>query len=161
MKRGIPSLLILLLASVAAGSGYWLGFRHGSHLSLMADAVPRGAVAIGNLRLLEKGQTDSVRFYLESEVDTGLTSWNELGQAPLRPELNLLFGSDVVPGYETYVRKLALYRKGHPSPLDNPELTQQVLKQLQSGDPNYAQEFAEGDLKRRQAIHEMLQRYGQ
>ena len=73
MKRHLLlGTAVLLLASATAAGGYWLGFRHGANLALVIDAVPRGVMAVGNLRLLEKGQPESVRFYLESEVDTGL-----------------------------------------------------------------------------------------
>jgi hypothetical protein len=160
MKRYLLlGTVALLLASAAAVGGYWLGFRHGCRLGLMADAAPRGAVAIGNLRLLEKGQTDSVRFYLESEVDSGLIWWNELDRFPLRRALNTLSGGDVIPGDETYVRRLAIYRKEHPSPLDDRRLNQEMLEHVP--DPAVIKDLEEGDRTRRQVIKEMLQKYGQ
>src|ERR1700752_1040984 len=131
----------LLLASAAAAGGYWLGFRHGSRLGLMADAAPRGAVAIGNLRLLEKGQTDSVRFYLESEVDSGLMWWHELDRFPLRGALNTLTGGDVIQGDEQCVPSLASYRREHPSPLDDPNLTQRMLEHVAATDPSGAKDL--------------------
>jgi hypothetical protein len=160
MKRHlILGTAALLLALGAAVGGYWLGFRHGSRLALMADAAPRGAVAIGNLHLLEKGQTNSVRFYLESEVDSGLMWWHELDQFPLRRALNALSGGDVIPGDEMYVRRLAIYRKEHPSPLDDPSLNREMLEHMP--DPSVVNDLEEGDRSRRQAIKEMLQKYGQ
>jgi hypothetical protein len=159
MKRNlIFSTTALLLAAAAAVGGYWLGFRHGFRLGLMADAAPRGAVAIANLRLLEKGQTDPVRFYFESEVDSGLMWWHELDQFPLRGALNTLTGDDVIPGDEKYVRSLANYRREHPSPLDDPSLKREMLEQM---DPSVVKDLEEGDRSRRQAIKEMLQKYGQ
>ena len=159
MKRYlIFGTLVLLLASAAAAGGYWLGFRYGAHVALMADAVPRGVVAIGNLRLLEKGQPESVRFYLESEVDSGLMWWPDLERVPL---LNVLSGSDVIPGYEDYVRRLATYRKAHPSPLDDPSLNQQMIAHIRDQDPSMARELEEGARIRRQAIQEVLRKYGQ
>jgi hypothetical protein len=151
----------LLLASAAAVGGYWWGFRDGSRLGLMADAAPRGAVAIGNLRLLEKDQTDSVRFYLESEVDSALMWWHELDRFPLRRALNILSGGDVIPGDEKYVRRLATYRREHPSPLDDPSLNQRMLEDVAAADPSMAKELQEGERKRRQAIRDMIQKYGQ
>jgi hypothetical protein len=159
MKRHLVfGTVALLLASAAAVGGYWLGFRHGARLGLMANAVTSGAVAVGNLRLLEKGHPESVHFYLESEVDTGLMWWPELERTPL---LNVLLGSDVIPGYERYVRMLATYRKAHPSPLDDPSLNQQMIAHIQDQDPSAAHALEEGDRLRRQAIQEVLHKYGQ
>jgi hypothetical protein len=159
MKRYlIFGTVVLLLASAAAVGGYWLGFRHGARLGLMANAVTSGAVAVGNLRLFEKGQPESVRFYLESEVDTGLMWWPDLERTPL---LNVLLGSDVIPGYEKYIRMLATYRKVHPSPLDDPGLNQQMIGRIQEQDPSMATELEEGERMRREAIQEVLRKYGQ
>ena len=149
---------LLLAAAAAAVGGYWLGFRHGCRLGLMADAAPRGVVAIAQIRQLEKGQTESIRFDLEAEVDSGLMWWHELDRFPLRRALNTLSGADVIPGDEKYVRRLAIYRKEHPSPLDDPSLNRQMLEHM---DPSVAKDLEEGDRSRRQAIKEMLQKYGQ
>jgi hypothetical protein len=160
MKRDLMfGTAVLLLTSAATVGGYWLGFRHGCRLGLMADAAPRGAVAIGNIRLLDKGQTDSVRFYLESELDSGLMWWHELDRFPLRRALNTLSGGDVIPGDEMYVRRLAIYRKEHPSPLEDPKLNQEMLEHIP--DPSVVKNMEEGDRAKRQAIKEMLQKYAQ
>jgi hypothetical protein len=152
---------LLLFASAAAVGGYWLGFRHGSDLALMADAAPRGSLAIDELRWLENGKTASVRFYLESDVDSGLIWWHELDQFPLRRALNALSGADVIPGDEKYVRRLATYRKAHPSPAADASFNQRMLEEARATDPSFAKVLEEGSRKERQAIQEMLQKYGQ
>ena len=162
MKRHlIFGTVTLLLALVAGVGGYWLGFLYGSRWGLMADGLPRGVVAVGNLHLLERGHPDSVRFYLETEVDSGLMDWDQLERFPLRSAFNTLYGDNVIPGYEGYVRKLAAYRKEHPSPLDDPSLTQQTIQHIREQDPAMAQEMQEGDSLRRQRIQELLKKYGQ
>jgi hypothetical protein len=80
--------------------------------------------------------------------------------SPLRPALNILFGADVIPGYEAYVRRLATYRKEHASPLDDTALIEQTTQHIQDQDPSMAQELKEGDRMKRQAIQEMFQKYG-
>ena len=66
----------------------------------MADAGPRGAIAIGQVHLLDSGRLEDLRFLAESNIDDGLTQWYRIDKSALRPALNVLSGSNVIPEYE-------------------------------------------------------------
>jgi len=151
----------LLLATASAGGGYWLGFRQAWGLGLMADAAPRGVMAISQLHLLDTGHLEPIRMELNSEIDLGLMWWHQIDQFPLRSALNTLSGEDVVPQSESYVRRLATYRKNQPSPLEDPTLNQQLLDNAKKADPAFAKDLEAAGRQQRLILQEMLQKYGQ
>ena len=127
----------------------------------MVAAAPQGAVALWQVQLLDVGRTEEVKFKLESDVDSGLIWWYETSRSPLRPLLNQLSGTDVVPNYEKYIRQLAAYRKTHPSPVLDPALTAQVQSNLAKVDPDFGAMAAEGARDAQRAIDAMVTEYGQ
>lgn len=162
MKRNLLfCTLAFLLAAASAVGGYWWGFRQAWGLAQMADAGPRGALAIEQLHQLEKGTSEPIRLQLESEIDLGLTWWHQIDEFPLRFALNTLSGTDVIPEEETYVRRLAVYRKEHPSPLEDPSLNQQLLDNARKLDPAIAKDLEDSGREHRRIVQEMLERYGQ
>src|ERR1700728_4745655 len=159
MKRCLLcGILAFLLAAGSAASGYWVGFRQGWGLGQMAIAVPRGAAAITQVHFLEKGSTEPIRFQLESDIDSGLVWWHQIDQFPLRPALNVLSGNDVLPAAEVYVRRLAAYRKVHPSPLADPTLKQQMLDNVREEDPAFAKYLEDGWRQHHDILQEMLEK---
>jgi hypothetical protein len=152
-------VLIIGVAFLSAAAGYWFGFRQAWDLSLMAEAAPRGLVALGNIQSIDAGETDTVKFSLEGEIDAGLLWWHELTSFDFASVLNHLSGSEIYPASERYIRRLAEYRKAHPSPYWNPELNAQVDTNLAKVDPQLAAELAESDRAGRAAIEAVIAEY--
>lgn len=107
-KKSIVAAVILSSLLAAAG-GYWFGFRQGWVLSQEADASARGALAVLQLHSLDQGRVDDVKLLWEHDVDFGLLLWPAIDSYPLRSSLNVLWGQNVIPDYEKYVRRLAIY----------------------------------------------------
>ena len=127
----------------------------------MADAPVRGSLAIGHLRLLEQGRVADLRTFYESDIDSGLTWWAQLEADPTYRLLNILSGHDVVPDYEQYVKRIAVYRKANKSPLRDPALVASMLKSARDRDPAFARELEEGGRESERAIDRMVEKYGQ
>jgi hypothetical protein len=159
MKSWQAVLLTVGISVVSAAAGYWFGFRQAWDLSLMAEAAPRGVVALGNIRSIDAGETDTVKFSLEGEIDAGLLWWHEISKSGLVPVLNHLSGSEIYPASEKYIRRLAEYRKAHPSPYWDPELNAQVDANLAKADPQLAAELADSDRAGREAIEAVIAEY--
>jgi hypothetical protein len=152
-------LAIVLSAAIAAVGGYWVGFRQAWQLGLKADAPVRGALALWQMRLLDANRVHDLKTQWESDVDSGLMWWADLDAFPLRSSLNLLSGDDVLPGRIQYVRRLAIYRKTHASPLDDPAVIDQTLTAARAADPDFAEALIAGGKAREAAISEMISRY--
>jgi hypothetical protein len=71
-------------------------------------------LAIGHLKAIRSGKTESSITLLEYDVDTGLLWADEVLRHPLRDILEPLWGFNVSQ-YEEYAVRLANYRKQHPS----------------------------------------------
>ena len=159
MKRGPAVVLILAAAAVAACGGYWVGFRHAWDMGLRADAAPRGAIAVSQLRFLEQGRLNDVRVGLEHDIDMGLIHWHELLASPASPLLNVLSGEDVMPEYERYVRRLAMYRKGHRSSLNDAAQVQSLIDRAGKVSPSAAADMKQGNEQVVKTLDEMVRKY--
>ena len=134
MRRvGTPLILICVVAAGAVG-GYWLGFRHAWEMGLMADAPVRGVIATQHLRMLEENNAADLRIAFEADVDSGLMWWAQLEDHPLYWIINTLSGHHVASDHERYVRRLAIYRKTHRSPLREPAVVENMLRAMQAQD---------------------------
>jgi len=113
------SLIVGISGAVALAAlvgGYWAGMRSGIELAHGSHAAETGAVAVAELTLLEAGHTDKAKLFLEAGVDDGLAGWSNLYSTPARLS-ECIFGSGLPPfDDERLVRRLAQYRKTHPSP---------------------------------------------
>lgn len=134
MKRWHIAALFLATGAVSAAIGFWLGFREALPLGVSADFMPRGSIAIQQLKAVRAGNTQNLATSLEFEVDNGLIWGHDVLTHPLRKLWKPLWGWDVYPEYEKYAVRLADYRKKHPSlmkpdtfdkaPPDRPELAE-------------------------------------
>ena len=161
MRTGLAIVLVTVIAVIAACGGYWMGFREAWSDGLRADAAPRGVIAIGQLRMIESGRMDYLRSALESDIDSGLLLWHDLASSPLRPVVNTLSGTEVFPEYEDYVRRLATYRKAHPSPLSDPKLAESLVSNAQKLSPEVARELKQSTAAADRSIQEMVKQYAQ
>jgi hypothetical protein len=119
MKRAFVVLAVLLGCVASGAVGYWFGFRDAYPLGVMADAAPRGAIALHHLKALSLGRLDRLAMAFEFDVDNGLIWSHYLEEAPLHEHWATLWG---IPnaGPNEYLTRLADYRKTHPS-LMNPD----------------------------------------
>jgi hypothetical protein len=161
MKRLAIVLSLTAAVGVAACSGYWLGFRHAWEMGLQADAPARGSLALGQLKMLETGRTSDLRTFFESDIDSGLLWWDQLEAYPLFGWINVLSGYDLLPDQVRFVRRIATYRKDHPSPLREPALIQQMLDSTRQKDPAFAAELEVSGREGDEAIDRMIRKYGQ
>lgn len=145
---------------LAAGGGYWLGFRQAWNIGLMADAPVKGTIALVQMRMLELGRTDDFKVSLDSEIDSGLMWWAKVDEFPLRKALNILSGQEVIPDHEWYVKRIASYRKSHPSRLDDPKLITEMQASARA-DPDFANDLVEGGKEERKAVSDAIKRYAE
>ena len=154
MKRG---LMIGIAVSIAAAAcAYWAGLRSGIELAHGSHAAETGAVAVAELALLEAGRTDKAKLFLEAGVDDGLIGWSDLTSTRARVS-EYIFGSGL-PRFDDdrLIRRLAEYRKIHPSPWAVP----QGVDGMQSLDPDADRLLNWQPLKERDAkIAEVVKRY--
>jgi hypothetical protein len=119
MKRRLIIGISGAVALAALVSGYWAGLRSGIELAHGSHAAETGVVAVAELTLLGAGHTDKAKLFLEAGVDDGLAGWSD---AHLNAWSEYIFGSGLPPfNDERLVRRLAQYRKTHPSPWAVPE----------------------------------------
>jgi hypothetical protein len=160
MRAG-PAITIGVVAIVAAAlAGYWAGFREGWNMGIRADAAPRGSIAIAQLQFIDRGRIDDVKVGLESEIDMGLIHWHHLSNSFVAPFINVFSGTDVIPDYEQYVRRLAVYRQKHKSSLHNPALQKSLLENAEKAGPEFVEEMRKGGDEARRALDEMVEKYG-
>lgn len=157
------TIVFALLAALglAVAGGYWMGFRHAWLLGIQADAPVRASLAIGHLKMLEKGRVSDLRFFYESEIDSGLMWWAQLEDDPMYRFLTPLSGHEVVPDYEHYVKRVANYRRTNKSPLRDAALVRSTLQSVREKDATFADELEKGSRDAGEAIDRMVQKYGQ
>jgi hypothetical protein len=155
------ALLVAAVSVVSISGGYWLGFRHAFELGFMADAPVRGTLAISQMRMLETNHVEDLRTTWESDVDLGLLWWAHVERYRLNGVINVLSGQDVIPMRETYVRRLAQYRKEHGSPLRTSEVVSKMLADVRAKDPGFAMELEAGGREAGADIDAMIMKYGQ
>jgi hypothetical protein len=153
--------VVLVAAIISVVGGFWVGFGEGWDLGGKAIATPRGVVALGQLRLIEAGRTDDLKFQFEADVDSSLMWWHDIARSPLRPALNVLSGSEVFPEYEKYVRRLATYRKSHPSPMFDAARLAETQAELEKTDPVFAADLEQGQRESQLAIEEVVSEYAE
>ena len=115
MKRWQVALLLVVACTASAAAGFWAGFREAWGLGSAADVLPRAAGSVTRLEDLQRGKIRPVELGLEVDVDSGLIWAYAVMEHPLRNLLRPLWGIEVYPDYERYVRRLADYRRDHPS----------------------------------------------
>jgi hypothetical protein len=151
------SLVVVLIATVAGVAGYWFGFRDGFDLGPKVNAAPKGVLALSTLRLIQRGDTVQPQSILQSDIDIGLLWWHDVRQFPLSPYLASIWGFDVYPQNEKYVRILAKYRVNHPSPFMDEKLT---LRMLENMPPDLRPEMEESGKEINRTLKQMIQEYG-
>ncbi len=116
MKRSLIIGTTTTIVIAAAIGGYWAGLSSGIDLAHGSHAAETGAVAVAELDLLDAGHTDKAKLFLEAGVDDGLLGWSDLTSTRARLS-GYIFGSGLPPfDDERVIRRLAQYRKTHPSP---------------------------------------------
>ena len=115
MKRWQVALLLVVACAASGAAGFWAGFREAWGLGAAADVLPRAAGSVARLEDLQAGKIRPVELGLEVDVDSGLIWSYAVMEHPLRKLWRPLWGIEVYPDYERYVRRLADYRRDHPS----------------------------------------------
>lgn len=161
MKRFILAIAVVTIVLVAAGGGYVVGFRQAWGLSLLNERPIRGALSLGLMHALDKGNVDAVRTSFESDIDNGLLWWSDVERFPLYGILNSLSGDPYASGSVEYLRRIAKYRKEHDSPLNRPEVVNRMLDSVRKADPAMADELAAGRPQYDARMAEVIRKYGQ
>ena len=115
MRHWQLALLLAVACTASAAAGFWFGFREAWTLGSAADQLERASRSVAQLEDLQAGKTRPVVLGLEFDVDAGLLWAYEVLEHPLRGLWAPLWGIEVYPGYERYARRLADYRRDHPS----------------------------------------------
>ena len=161
MKTWLAVGIGVVAAAGAASAGYWAGFREAWAMGVRADAAPRGAIAIFQLRAIEAGRINDVKVGLEHDIDMGLIHWHDLSGSSVSVLINFLSGTEVIPDYEQYVRRLAIYRKKHKSALSDPEMEKALLDSASKVSPETVSDLKEGGERARRALDAMVKKYGE
>lgn len=113
LKRSIIAALLLSIGFVG-GALFGLGLT--SSFMMFTSQIPDGAMAVGQLVRLEKGDSAPTKQILESQVDEALAEYSYASEEwwfPLYEDgLSLISPQDV----DGWMRHIATYRKSHPSP---------------------------------------------
>jgi len=157
MKPRRLAFLIIVCCLVSSTAGYWFGFREGLYFGVAADFLPRGAIAVGELNALAKGNQVPVVTMLESEIDSGLMFGHDLFEHPLRNLVRPIWGFDFYPEYERYAVSLANYRKDHPS-----QIKAEIFDTVPPEKEQYREQYKELSVEVRESLakmNSMVERY--
>lgn len=150
-------LIALTLALVVGAGAFWFGVREGMRLGVMLDSVPRGAIALHNLRALDTGKTGNMRIGLEGDVDTAMIWSYHLQEYPLHSLLEPVWGYPM--HYHTdYLKRLTTYRKSTPSPLRADALAREPVPPGAEAQAN-REDLLEGARENDKIIQLMIERY--
>ena len=69
MKHPASLLVLISTLIVVAGAAYFLGYRSGWKEALLSDAIPRGVLALGQLRSLQAEKREITEFQLQGHVE--------------------------------------------------------------------------------------------
>ena len=158
MKYFRYSIVLAIIATITGAAGYWLGFRDGFNLGPKVNAAPKGVVSLATLREIQRGDTIQPQSILQQDIDIGLVWWHDVRQFPLSPYLASIWGFDVYPQNEKYVRILAEYRAKHPSPFMDENLTSRMLEHMP---PDLRPEMETSGKEINRILKQMIQEYGQ
>ena len=157
MQR-ILALLLLLVAT--SGCSFWYGFREGSHVAVMLDAVPRGGLSLFQLENAKQGVvTKNMVTLLEGDIDQALVWAHQMEQYPIYSILEPVWGLPVSPTREPLTR-LANFRKAHPSPLTAAALSAEPMP-TEAEAAALRREIITGTKEREQVIASMVTKYAQ
>jgi hypothetical protein len=79
----------------------------------------------------------------------------------LHGALNVLSGQELIPAQLRYVRRVAAYRKAHPSPLAAPDANARLVESVRADDPELAEQLVESAKESSSALARMVEKYGQ
>jgi hypothetical protein len=150
---------VLVAGIICLILGFWLGFRQGWQMELAVEVAPRAVAELQLGRRLDTGHVDEVKYYFDSQVDAALMYWHDVLHSPVTPFLNFLTGGEYFPEYETYIRRLAQYRKTYPSPLWDPKDMSDIDDYLSKQKPQNAADFAAANREAKAAMDEVVSRY--
>jgi hypothetical protein len=148
-----------LLFSIATGVfGYSYGLRQGWQLGLMADAAPRAVIAVSNLKALQKGNTEPINLFLETDVDMGIFWSYHLRQHPLANYFEPIWGLNAFTTNDEYLVRLAKYRKVNPSPFKVDAFD--VAPKADDDSKEFYADLAMQSRENARIIEEVVMRYG-
>jgi hypothetical protein len=150
----LATLVVAYIAS--AGTGYWFGFREGWWLGRLDDELPRGTIALAQLKAVKAGESNLLETDLEFEIDDGLLGAHELMNHPLRNALEPIWGLGCSDCGQ-YVVRLSNYRKLNPS-LMKPDMFD-VVPPGKEQDREWYQDVAHGVRENLTIINSMVDQY--
>lgn len=156
--RRVFALTLLLAAT--SGCSFWLGFREGSQVAVMLDAVPRGGLSLFQLESAKQGVvTKNMVTLLESDIDQALVWAHQIEQYPIYSMLEPVWSLPISSMPES-LAKLANYRKLHPSPFTAAALSAEPMP-VEVGAAALHREVVAGAKERERVISSMVSRYAQ
>lgn len=155
MKRWTLAAAFALACAASAAAGYWFGFREAYILGIVADSMPRGSIAVAELKEIRSGKTQNLVTALEFDVDSGLISGYDYVRHPLRDYLGPVWGFGM--DYQRYATRLADYRKEHASPM-KPDIFDTVPPGKEEA-REYFEELARGARESVRKRNSMVEQY--
>lgn len=148
-------LLVLKIASlliIGFLSGAIFGFREGSKAFYIVESLPKGTIAMANLRQLEKGNTEPIKTFLNLDINQGLYHYSLAQDQWWFP----LYKNGLISGYSynsELVQKLANYRKQYPGPSDDPA----IFDKIPVGKEEYSDEYLDMAQSHRDRLNRIQQ----
>lgn len=146
-----------LLIAIGFAGGTIFGFINGFGAFALIDGAPQGASAVAKLNALAAEKTDPVKIVLEYDVDQSLAFYSMLSEVwwfPLyQSGLLLLDPNDS----EKYIRRVASYRKIHPSPS-----REDMFDKIPEGKEQYTSDYHElafGIREHHRRINKVVDKY--
>ena len=97
MQRAALIATLVAALALSLGAGFWLGFREGWNLALMADSARTGFVAVPRLVATQTGHGAELNRAFELDVDNGLIWAHHFLESPLHGYLEPVWGINGYP----------------------------------------------------------------
>ena len=121
----------VVVAVIALGIGYVIGFRSAWQMGVQAEFAARGVLATQMLQAMERGRTEFVTTILEGDVDSALLIGGDFIESLARPLLPML-GVSSSANHEDFISRVARYRKENPRQVSSsdPEMKRAISERV-------------------------------
>ena len=154
----LRAVKVLSLTLIVFALGTLFGLREGEFAFYVADAVPKGVLAMAQLKELDKGNLNPARMFLNADIDQGLYQYSIAQEAWWFTLLKL----GMLHGSHSYnadlITSLAKYRKQNPAREADPAIFD-TIPRGQEGNADMYADMAAAHRDRLRRIKSVVETY--